>query len=68
MSRYLKSLTTSLLLGAVFGFSVAVAGPVEITPVVVDGKLAPYSRVKKHNTIWYPASVVGHYRGIKLLL
>ena len=40
------------------------AGPIEITPVVVKGELAPYSRVKKHGRIWYPASVVGHHRGI----
>ena len=64
LSRYLKRLVLPFAIGAfVFG-SPAVAGPIEITPVVVKGELAPYSRVKKHGRIWYPASVVGHHRGI----
>jgi hypothetical protein len=60
----LKRFCLSLMAGAVFCGAVALAGPMEITPVLVKGKLAPYSRVKKHNRIWYPASVVGHHRGI----
>ena len=62
--KFLKTVCGSLAVGLVLGWSAALAGPVEIMPVVVDGKLAPYSRVKKHNRIWYPAGVVGFHRGI----
>lgn len=45
--------------------SPVLADPVDVgPPVVVDGKIAPYSRVKKNGLIWYPASVVGYQRGI----
>lgn len=41
------------------------ASPVVIEPpALVKGKPAPYSRVKKNGSIWYPAAVVGHYRQI----
>jgi hypothetical protein len=63
-SRYLKRFCLSLATAAFFCGSIAVAGPIEITPVVVKGELAPYSRVKKHGRLWYPASVVGYHRGI----
>lgn len=65
LSRYLRRVSLSLIVGAALGSSVALAGPIEITPVVVEGKLAPYSRVKKHGRLWYPASVVGYHRGIQ---
>lgn len=43
----------------------SMAGPVGVgPPVVVDGEVAPYARVKKNGVIWYPASVVGYYRQI----
>lgn len=45
--------------------SQVLADPVTVgPPVVVDGKMAPYSLVKKSGQIWYPASVVGYERGI----
>lgn len=54
--------------GALFlslSFAPVFADPVEVgPPVLVDGKIAPYSRVKKDGLIWYPASVVGYERGI----
>ena len=62
--NFLKTVCGSLVIGLGLGWTGALAGPVEIIPVVVEGKLAPYSRVKKHNRIWYPASVVGYHRGI----
>lgn len=44
----------------------ALANVVEVPPPVMeDGKLATYSRVKKNGQIWYPASVVGYHRKIK---
>lgn len=62
--KSLKKICGTLIVGMVFGCTAAWARPVEILPVVVKGKLAPYSRVKKHNRIWYPASVVGLHRGV----
>lgn len=56
----LRTATISILLT-----TLGQAAPVEQIPVVVDGKLAPYSRVQKNGRLWYPASVVGHYRSIQ---
>lgn len=41
------------------------AVPVDVgPPVIVEGQLLPYARVKKDGLIWYPATVVGYQRGI----
>jgi len=59
-SFFVGSMASIFLLGGS-----VLAGPVEVgPPAVVDGKVAPYPRVKKHGVIWYPASVVGYHRSI----
>lgn len=42
----------------------AQARPAQMPPAVVDGEIVPYSRVKKFGRFWYPASIVGHHRGV----
>ena len=58
--RLLRPVALSLLLAFPAQASPVSVGP----PVMVNGKVAPYARVKKNGLIWYPASVVGYYRGI----
>ncbi|HIB64777.1 MAG TPA: hypothetical protein EYO33_06625 [Phycisphaerales bacterium] len=58
--RWLRPVALSLLLALSAQASPVSVGP----PVMVNGEVAPYARVKKNGLIWYPASVVGYYRGI----
>lgn len=61
---FLKRTLAGVLLASALVCPAVMAGPMEIVPLVVEGKLLPYNRVKKYNTIWYPASVVGYRRGM----